>query len=72
MWTVSVKAGQSELNEAMVTNEQTKERTHHVTFLNLYIDGERIGTSIPMRSTEIPPYAKLELGVTFREALYTY
>ena len=38
MWTVSVKAGQSELNEARVTNEQTKERAHHVTFLNLYID----------------------------------
>ena len=28
MWTVSVKAGQSELNEARVTNEQTKERTN--------------------------------------------
>ena len=41
MWTVSVKAGQSELNEAMVTPEHTNARTHkdcHVTFLNLYID----------------------------------
>ena len=28
LWTVSVKAGQSELNEARVTNEQTKERTN--------------------------------------------
>ena len=40
-WTVSVKAGQSELNEARVINEQRhkqrQERTHHVTFLNLYI-----------------------------------
>ena len=39
MQTVRVKAGQSELNEARVTNEQTKERTQHMymTFLNLYI-----------------------------------
>ena len=37
MWTVSVQAGQSELNVARVTNEQTKERTHHVTFFNLYM-----------------------------------
>ena len=28
MWTVSVTAGQSELNEARVTNEQTQERTN--------------------------------------------
>ena len=28
----------SKRTEAMVTTEQTKERTHHVTFLNLYID----------------------------------
>ena len=28
MWTVSVKAGQSELNETRVINEQTKERTN--------------------------------------------
>ena len=35
----SVTDGHSELNEAArITNEQTKERTHHVTFLNLYID----------------------------------
>ena len=54
LWTVSVKAGQSELNEAMVTNEETnkqrKERTHHVTFLNLYID---VGYCIPMSSSGI-------------------
>ena len=41
MSTVGLKAGQSELNEARVTNDQTKERTHHVTFLNLYIDVTR-------------------------------
>ena len=39
MWTVSVKAGQSELNEARLTNERTKkrkkERTHHVDFLKM-------------------------------------
>ena len=28
----------SKRTEARVTNEQTKERTHHLTFLNLYID----------------------------------
>ena len=41
MWTFSVKAGQSELDEARVINEHTKERTHHETFLNLYIDSCR-------------------------------
>ena len=44
MCTVSVKAGQIELNEARVTNEQrnkqgNNERTHQVSFLNLYVDG---------------------------------
>ena len=44
MWTVSVKAAQSELNEsppppAVGTNKRTNERTYHqITFLNLYID----------------------------------
>ena len=42
MWTVSVKAGQSDLKRVQETNEgtkeQRKEQTHHVTFLNLYID----------------------------------
>ena len=44
MWTVSVKAGQSELKRGEGTNgqtmEQTKERTDHVDFLNLLIYGE--------------------------------
>ena len=36
MWTVSVKAAQSELNESELhTNED-----RHVTFLNLYIDDQ--------------------------------
>ena len=39
-WTVSVKAGQSELNEARVRPEHMNAQTpyHHATFLNLYID----------------------------------
>ena len=38
LWTVSVKAGQSELNEASVTSELHTNEGSHVTFLNLYID----------------------------------
>ena len=47
MWTVSVKAGQSELNEARVTNEQTKERTNTSRDLLKYID-----MKIPVRPTD--------------------
>ena len=36
MWTVSVKAGQSELNEARVRSELHTNEGSHTTFLNLY------------------------------------
>ena len=37
MWTVSVNAAQSELNESDGRTYGRHERKHHVTFLNLYI-----------------------------------